>query len=239
MAAPKEENVITQTGTAGIRSYSVLGTVNDETFKNFLAFHRDCVARNVTEAFIYIDSPGGYVHSYRSIQALISSAEVTYHTIAMGHACSAACLMSAQGQFRWAIPNCEFMFHDVGFGAWGKVDEVEESVGVTKRFCKPDLQGFANQTDKPLSWWMAKAKETERNDFYFTAQEALEWGVIDFIGTPIVDTQPNFFVELPVTGDELAKKIKRRQTKPKEARKVPAKKAAKKSKPNPKPKKKR
>jgi ATP-dependent protease ClpP protease subunit len=223
----KDENVITQTGTSSIKSISILGTICDETFKNFLAFHRENVDRGVNEAFIYIDSPGGFVHSYRSIQSLITSGEVTYHTIAMGHACSAACLMSTQGTFRWAIAGCEFMFHDVGYGAWGKVDEVKESVEVVKRFCKPDLQAFADQTNKPLSWWLKKAKDTERNDFYFTAEEALEWGMIDFIGTPVVDRQPQFLVELPVSGAELERKAKARDTKPKEPKKSTVKKAKK------------
>jgi ATP-dependent protease ClpP protease subunit len=213
MSQSNSDSVITQTGTSSIKSISVTGTINDDAFKNFLTFHRENIEKGVTEAFIYIDSPGGYVHSYRSIQALITSGEVTYHTVAMGHACSAACLMSAQGTFRWAIPNCEFMFHDVGYGTWGKVDEVEESV---------------NQTHKPLSWWMKKAKETERHDFYFSAEEALEWGVIDFIGVPIVDRQPSFAVELPVSGEELEAMVKARSKKPKDdSKKKPTKKVAK------------
>lgn len=211
-----KENVVTQTGTSAIKSFSITGRICDETFKSFLEFHRGNVENGVNEAFVYIDSPGGYVHTYRSIQSLIVSGEVTYHTVAMGHACSAACLLSAQGTFRWGIPNCQFMFHDVGYGTWGKVDEVEESVKVVKRFCKPDMQNFANQTNKPLSWWLRQAKETESHDFYFTAEEALEWGVIDFIGTPIIDKQPQFMVELPVSGEELEAKIRAREQLPKE-----------------------
>jgi ATP-dependent Clp protease protease subunit len=228
-----DDNVITQTGTSNIKSITITDTICSETFIKFLTFHRDNVEKGVTEAFIYIDSPGGYVHAYKSIQAIIDSGEVTYHTVAMGMACSCACLMSGQGQFRWAIPNCEFMFHDVAYGTWGKLGEIEEGLEVVKRFSRPVLEQFANNTNKPLKWWMARAQERESRDFFFTAEEALEWGVIDFIGLPMVDKQPQLFVELPVSANELTAKVKARQAKPKDtpAKKKVAKKAAKKKQP--------
>jgi ATP-dependent protease ClpP protease subunit len=203
--------VITQSGTPEIKSFLIKGTFDDSMLSDFLSFHRECVQRGISEAFLYIDSPGGYVHTFTSMQALVRSGEVLYHTIALGHACSAACFMTAMGNFRWAIPECNFMFHDAAWIDYGKTRELKESLEQHERSLKRTLQLFADQTKKPLEFWMEKAYEKYSNDFYFTAEEALEWGLIDFIGVPVIERQHPFFVSLPVDPETFKQKIQSRK----------------------------
>lgn len=205
--------VITQTGTSEIKSFLIKGTFDDNLLADFINFHRECVQKGVNEAFLYIDSPGGYVHTFSSMQSLVRSGEVMYHTIALGHACSAACLMTAMGTFRWAIPECNFMFHDAAWIDWGKTREMRESLELHEKMLNRVFELFARQTDKPLEFWMEKAYGKYSNDFYFSAEEALEWGMIDFIGVPVIEKTNQFFVELPIDAETFQKKVESRMSK--------------------------
>jgi len=196
--------VITQTGTSEIKSFLVKGTFDDGMLSDFLTFHRECIAHGVKEAFVYIDSPGGAVHTFASMQALMRSGEVAYHTIVMGHACSAGCLLTAMGNFRWAIPETMFMFHDASSIAWGKQRDIKETVEWNEKWLERVFGIFAEQTKQPLEFWLEKAYSKSSGDLYFTAEEAKEWGMIDFIGVPLVERSPQFFVELPTDAETFA-----------------------------------
>lgn len=202
-----DAEVFTQTGTSEIKSFLVSGEFNGELLADFVKFHRDCVSKDVREAFIYINSPGGDVTTYLSIQALMRSDEIIYHTIALGRACSAGCLLVAMGDFRWALPETLFMFHDASVFLWGKQREIEESHQINKAWLTKVLESFAKETNKPLSFWLEMAYEKNSGDLYFDSQTALEWGLIDYIGVPEITKNPPFSVDLPCSAEEFQKRL--------------------------------
>jgi len=178
--------------------------------KSFIDFHTENVKRNVSEAFIYVDSPGGSIHAMNTIISMISNGEIAYHTIAMGHACSAACILTAFGTFRWSVPDCEFMFHDASYVIWGKQKELEESIEVQKRFIERLITKFSKQTNRSAKFWMDKAYAKYSGDLYFSAEEAVEYGVVDFIGMPTIIKQSPYVVELPVEISEFERIMRNR-----------------------------
>ena len=193
------DEVFTQTGTPEIRNFLIKGSFEDSMLCEFITFHRGCVKDGVSEALLYIDSPGGSVSTYLSIQALMASDEVLYHTIALGSACSAACLLTAFGSFRWAIPETCFMFHDASSVAWGKQQEMRETIEWNEKWLKRVFDGFAKETKKPLSFWLDFAYSKHSGDLFFTSEEALEWGLIDYIGLPTIQKHAPCTVDLPTT----------------------------------------
>jgi ATP-dependent Clp protease protease subunit len=202
--------VITQTNSSDIPRFVLSGPIDTAMAKSFIDFHTENVKRNVSEAFIYVDSPGGSVYSMNTIISMISNGEIAYHTIAMGHACSAACILTAFGTFRWAVEDCEFMFHDASYGIWGKQKEMEESLEVQKRFLERLVRKFAKQTNRSDKFWLDKAYAKYSSDLYFTAEEAVEYGVVDFIGMPTIIKQSPYVVELPVEMEDFEKIMKNR-----------------------------
>jgi len=206
-----KQNVITQTGTTDIKSFLVKGTFNDDMLASFLTFHNECISKGDKEAIIYIDSPGGAVHTFASMQAIIGSGDMTYHTVALGHACSAGCLLTAMGHFRWAIPETNFMFHDAAWMEWGKPREMKENIELTEKWIDRVFTLFADQTDKTKDFWLDKAYSNYSNDYYFTSEEALEYGMIDFIGLPKITKSSNCFIELPISPDDFEALQKKRE----------------------------
>ena len=56
-----------------------------------------------------------------------------------------ACLLTAMGDFRWALPETLFMFHDASTVVWGKQREIEESHQVNKEWITKVLESFARK----------------------------------------------------------------------------------------------
>lgn len=207
------EEVITQSFTPKIKHFNIFGVFDETLLRNFVDFHRQCFDEGVSEAFIYINSPGGSVFVFEGIQSIMNSGEVSYHTINIGAACSAGCLLMAQGSFRWAQPNSSFMFHDAASIAWGKMKEIDEMQEVTKIQVEKSMRVFADQTKKTVKWWMNKAYNKKTGDFWFSALEALEYGVIDCIGVPTITRNAPVHVDIPITVSTVQKTVADRERK--------------------------
>lgn len=227
--------VFTQTNTSQIPRFLITGGMDSSVSKEFLSFHTEAVKQNVTEALMYIDSPGGSMSVVSTIGNIIQSGEIMYHTIAMGEACSAACVLTALGSFRWAVPETMFLFHDASYFIGGKQRELEETVEIQKIFIEKTLTKFASHTNKSKKFWMDMAYGKATNDYYFDAETALEYGVIDFIGMPTIGKQSQFVVELPIAMEDFEELMNKRgvhtdeeHTSKVPSKKIPARKRAKK-----------
>lgn len=129
----------------------------------------------------YINSPGGSVTDGFMIYDTMNYIKCDVATYCMGLAASmGAFLLSggAKGK-RFALPNSEIMIHQPSGGAKGQATEIDI---VAKQILKTKEklnQILANNTGKPIE---VIARDTER-DNYMTAEEALEYGLIDKIIT--------------------------------------------------------
>ena len=129
----------------------------------------------------YINSPGGSVTDGFMIYDTMNYIKCDVATYCMGLAASmGAFLLSggAKGK-RFALPNSEIMIHQPSGGAKGQATEIDI---VAKQILKTKEklnQILAANTGKPIE---IIAQDTER-DNYMTAEEALEYGLIDKIIT--------------------------------------------------------
>ncbi|WP_295146612.1 ATP-dependent Clp endopeptidase proteolytic subunit ClpP [uncultured Campylobacter sp.] len=131
------------------------------------------------DIYLYINSPGGVITSGFSIYDTMNYIKPDVCTICIGQAASmGAFLLScgAEGK-RYALPNSRIMIHQPLGGARGQATDIEIQAREILRM-KEILNGIlAKNTGQKLS---KIVKDTER-DFFMSAAEAKEYGLIDKI----------------------------------------------------------
>ena len=129
------------------------------------------------DIYIYINSPGGSVSSTIAIYDTIQYIKSAVSTICVGLAASGAALILASGTKgkRFALTNSRIMLHQPLGGAQGQVTDIEIQTKELKRIKDTLNQILIYHTGQPLG---KVEKDTDR-DFYLTAQESKEYGLID------------------------------------------------------------
>lgn len=134
------------------------------------------------EIFFYINSPGGSVTDGLAIVDTMNYIKCPVSTFCMGLAASFGAVLLANGEKgkRFAMPNAEILIHQpliAGGGISGQTTDIkihaDQMIKTRERLTKI----LADRTGKPIEQVM---KDTER-DNYMTAEEALEYGLIDEI----------------------------------------------------------
>ena len=132
---------------------------------------------------LYINSPGGSVTAGLAIYDTMQYIKCPVSTICIGLTASMAAIILAAGNKnkRFALPNAEILLHQVAGGAQGQATEIEITA---KQIIK--IKGSINQilskhTGQPIE---RVEKDTDR-DFYMTAEEAKQYGLIDEVITSV------------------------------------------------------
>ena len=130
---------------------------------------------------LYINSPGGSVTAGMSIYDTMQYIKCDVSTICMGMAASMGAFLLAAGAKgkRISLPNSDIMIHQPSGGAQGQATDImihADHIIQTKKKLNTIL---AERTGQPYD---VIARDTERDNF-MTAQQALEYGLIDKIIT--------------------------------------------------------
>ncbi|EPW1228183.1 ATP-dependent Clp endopeptidase proteolytic subunit ClpP [Campylobacter jejuni] len=154
------------------------GEIHDELGASIVAQLLFLEAEDPTkDIYLYINSPGGVITSGFSIYDTMNYIKPDVCTICIGQAASmGAFLLScgAEGK-RFALPNSRIMIHQPLGGARGQATDIEIQAKEILRL-KTILNDILAKNTKQK---VAKiAKDTER-DFFMSAQEAKEYGLID------------------------------------------------------------
>ena len=183
--------VVEQTGQ-GERSYDIysrllkdriifLGEeVNDATASLVVAQLLFLESEDPTkDIYLYINSPGGSVTAGFAIYDTMNYIKCDVSTICIGMAASMGAFLLSGGTKgkRLALPNAEIMIHQPSGGARGQETEIRivaEEILKTRKNLNEILAANTGRTFEQLE------VDTER-DNYMTAQEALEYGLIDRI----------------------------------------------------------
>lgn len=128
---------------------------------------------------LYINSPGGSVTAGMAIYDTMNYIKSDVSTICIGMAASMGAFLLSGGTKgkRFALPNAEIMIHQPSGGSRGMASDmkiVADQILKTKQKLNEIL---AKNTGKPID---VIERDTDR-DNYMTAQEALEYGLIDTI----------------------------------------------------------
>lgn len=126
---------------------------------------------------LYINSPGGSVSDGLAIYDTIQYIKCDVSTICMGMAASMGAFLLAAGTKgkRFALPNSEIMIHQPLGGAQGQASDIIISANHIQRTKKRLNTILSERTGQPYD---VIEKDTDR-DNWLTAQQALEYGLID------------------------------------------------------------
>jgi ATP-dependent Clp protease protease subunit len=133
------------------------------------------------DIYVYINSPGGSITSLFAIYDTMKYIKPDVATVCMGLAASAGAVILAGGTpgKRYSLPHARIMLHQPAGGAEGTSKDIEIQAklitdmrnqinGLLADFTKKDIEQISVDTDR---------------DFWMTAQEALEYGIVDEVLT--------------------------------------------------------
>lgn len=129
------------------------------------------------DVYLYINSPGGSVTAGLAIYDTMQYIKCDVSTICVGQAASMAAVLLAAGTKgkRYALPNARIMIHQPLGGAEGPAKDVEI---ITRELLRiKDLLNriLSKHTGQPIE---KIEKDTDR-DFFMSAEEAKEYGIVD------------------------------------------------------------
>ncbi len=183
--------VVDQT-TSGERSYDIYsrlledriifltGEITDETANNVVAQLIFLEGKDPDKDIsLYINSPGGSVSAGLAIYDTMNFIKCDVTTICVGLAASMGAFLLSSGAKgkRFALPNSEIMIHQPLGGARGQASDIEIQANHIKKIKDKINKILSEQSGQDLE---KVQKDTDR-DYYMSAKEALEYGLIDKI----------------------------------------------------------
>lgn len=133
--------------------------------------------------YMYINSPGGSTSAGFAIYDTMQYIKPDVHTICTGFAASFGAILllaGAKGK-RSALPNSEIMIHQPHGGAQGQASDIAISA---KRILLTREKATRITAERTGQSFEKVEKDMDR-DFYMSAQEALEYGIIDQVVTSL------------------------------------------------------
>jgi ATP-dependent Clp protease protease subunit len=129
------------------------------------------------DIYFYINSPGGVVTAGLAIYDTMQYISCDVATICLGQAASMGAVLLAAGARgkRMALPNARVMIHQPLGGAQGQASDVEIQAKEMVRMKLRLNEILVQHTGQPME---VIKKDTDR-DFFLTAEEAVEYGLID------------------------------------------------------------
>lgn len=129
----------------------------------------------------YINSPGGSVNDGLAILDTMNFIEPEVHTIVMGQAASMGSLLASSGTQgkRFILPHARHMIHQVSSGTHGTAIDMRIHLEETLRLNKILTEIYVKNTGRSYE----ELEKDMSRDHYLTAQQAVEYGLVDSILT--------------------------------------------------------
>jgi len=126
---------------------------------------------------LYLNTPGGSVTAGMAIYDTMQYINCPISTVCVGLAASMGAILLATGTKgkRFALPNSQIMLHQVAGGVSGEAVEIEITAKQILKIRERLNNILSKHTGQPLE---KVSRDTDR-DFYLTAQEAKDYGLID------------------------------------------------------------
>ena len=126
---------------------------------------------------VYVNTPGGIVTGGLAIYDTMQYVKCPISTVCVGMAASMGAVLLAAGAKgkRFALPNSQIMLHQPIGGATGQAVEIEITAKQIVKIREKLNQILAKHTGQPFE----KVERDTDRDFYLTASEAKEYGLID------------------------------------------------------------
>ncbi|MCX6760934.1 MAG: ATP-dependent Clp endopeptidase proteolytic subunit ClpP [Candidatus Nealsonbacteria bacterium] len=156
----------------------LVGPVVDQTANSIIAQMLFLASKDPNKDIqIYINTPGGSVTAGMAIYDTMQYVKPDISTVCIGLAASMGATLLAAGakNKRFALPNSQVLLHQVAGGITGAAVEIEITARQIIKIRENLNKILAKHTGQPL----AKIEKDTDRDFYLSAQEAKEYGLID------------------------------------------------------------
>ena len=156
------------------------GPIEDDMANSIVAQLLFLDAQDSTkDIYLYINSPGGVVTSGMAIYDTMNFIKSDVQTIVIGMAASMASVLVSSGAKgkRFGLPHSQVLIHQPSGGAQGQQTEIEiaaTEILTTRKMINEILAKNSGQPIEKIN------RDTER-DHYLTAQEAVDYGLLDGI----------------------------------------------------------
>lgn len=126
---------------------------------------------------LYINSPGGEVTAGLAIYDTIQFIKAPVSTICVGQAASMAAVLLASGSTkkRYTLPNTRILIHQPWGGVQGQAKDIEIVAKEIIRVKNKITEILSKHTGQPYD----KIEKDSDRDYYMTAYEAKEYGIVD------------------------------------------------------------
>jgi len=156
-----------------------LGTPIDDTVANVIIAQMLFLESQDPDKDIslYINSPGGVITAGLAIYDTMHYIKPSVSTICLGQAASMAAVLLAAGAKgkRLSVPNSRIMIHQPSGGMEGTAADIEIQTKEILRMRTQLNQILSNHTGQSLK----KIEKDIERDYFMSAQEALDYGLID------------------------------------------------------------
>ncbi|MCI4644086.1 MAG: ATP-dependent Clp protease proteolytic subunit [Hyphomonadaceae bacterium] len=176
-ATPQSEpNAFLEEALFKARTILLTGGIDDKQARRVCERLLALSAESTEPILLVLSSPGGHVESGDMIHDMIKFVGAPVKILGTGWCASAGALIysAAQKENRYALPNTRFLLHEPRGGVGGQATDVEiqarEIIKMRERLNKI----FAAATGQSLE----KIKEDTDRDFWMSAQEAVEYGLV-------------------------------------------------------------
>ncbi len=181
--------VVEKTGR-GERSYDIFSRLLKDRIIMLSGEVNDAVASTVVaqllfleaedpdkDIYFYINSPGGVITSGMSMYDTMNYIKPDVCTICIGQAASMGAFLLSSGAKgkRYALPNARIMIHQPLGGAQGQATDIQIQAKEIQRMKDSLNHIIAQQTGQEL----AKVEADTDRDFFMSAHEACEYGLVD------------------------------------------------------------
>jgi ATP-dependent Clp protease, protease subunit len=131
------------------------------------------------EIAMYINSPGGVVTSGFAIYDTMQYIKCPVSTVCMGFAASMASFLLMAGEHgrRISLPNARIMVHQPSGGFQGQVSDIERHAQDIMKMKKRMIGLYAKHCNRSPE----EVERTLDRDFFMTADEAKDWGLVDHV----------------------------------------------------------
>ncbi|ACI19759.1 ATP-dependent Clp endopeptidase proteolytic subunit ClpP [Dictyoglomus thermophilum] len=129
------------------------------------------------DIYLYINSPGGEVSAGLAIYDTMRHIKPKVATVCVGQAASMAAILLAAGDKgkRYALPHSRVMIHQPLGGAYGPAADIEIHTREILKIKRVLNEILAHHTGQPIE----KIERDTDRDFFMSAYEAKEYGIVD------------------------------------------------------------
>lgn len=159
----------------------LVGEINAETANELIKKLMYIDKNDLGEVTIYINSPGGEVMSGLAVYDYIKIMKSPVRTVCIGDTASMAAIIFLAGEKREMLPHSRILIHDPSYGhldiSGKKPHEIQRGVDSLNKVRETLAEIISEKTGKSLD----KIYEITAEDHYFTADEAIEFGIANNI----------------------------------------------------------